>query len=85
MTIHQVVAVRDSALDAFDRPFFTPSIGVAVRSFGDEIKRPDSPMHKHPEDFELWHLGEYDDTTGRIAQAPDHRQIARGKDFAEAN
>lgn len=83
MTIHQVVAIRDSKLNAFDRPFFAPTTAVAVRSFGDEVNRPESPMNKHLEDFSLWHLGTYDDETGRIAQPTDMRQIAQAVDFAK--
>ena len=50
-----VVAVRDRAIDAFGRPFFVPTIGVALRSFHDEMNRqaPDNAMAAHPEDYDL--------------------------------
>lgn len=56
-----VCAVRDAALNAFNRPFFSPSRGIAQRSFGDEVNRSGSEMHGHPEDYELWCFGEWDD------------------------
>jgi len=34
-----VVAVRDSAADAFMSPFVSPSNGMAIRSFRDEVNR----------------------------------------------
>lgn len=79
--ITQVVAVRDSAMFAFGRPLFVPSLGVALRSFTDEINRnaPDNQMFAHPEDFELWHLAEFDETTG-VFTTVETRVLTRGKD-----
>lgn len=68
--IHQVVSIFDNAVGAFNRPFFTPSRGVAIRSFVDEVKRPgdDNSMARHPNDFSLFYLGEFDDVSGRFSQ-----------------
>ena len=64
MTIHQVVSVFDGALQAFVRPFTVPAVGVAMRSFMDEAAKADSDVAKHPGDYELHHLGTFEDTTG---------------------
>ena len=63
-----ICSIRDSAADAYGRPFFLPSVGVAIRSFTDEVDRPseDNQIYQHPEDFDLFELGEFDDTTGRF-------------------
>lgn len=68
MAILSAVAVRDEALQAFNRPFFVNTLGMAIRSFEDECNRdaPDNPMVKHPKDFSLWHVGSYDEDTGRM-------------------
>lgn len=66
MTIHQVVSVFDGALQAFVRPFTVPAVGVAMRSFMDEAAKGDSDIAKHPGDYELHHLGTFEDTTGRF-------------------
>lgn len=60
---YTVVTVNDRALGAFMRPFFAPNVATARRSFADEVNRPDSEMNKHPEDYELHLLGEWDDET----------------------
>lgn len=65
-----VVAVYDRALGAFARPAFVPSIGVAKRSFGDEVNNPESEMFKHPEHYELHHLGIFDDEAGVFSEKP---------------
>lgn len=79
---YKIVVVRDRAADVFGQPNFVASLGAAVRSFGDEVKRVDTnnPINKHPEDFDLYSLGEYDDSSGEfICDGP--KQIAVGKDY----
>ena len=34
-----VVSIKDRAADAYGRPFYVPSVGVAIRSFQDEVNR----------------------------------------------
>lgn len=76
-------SVRDSALDAFMRPFFVPTTGMAVRSFQDELKNPESPMMKHPEDYALFELGTFDEDTGKCVNLEAPRQLIRGADVKE--
>jgi len=80
--IQIIVSVKDSAAQAFGRPIFVPSTAVAVRSFRDEINRKDSTedMAKHPEDFELYELGSFDDSNGVIS-VMEPRLVARAKDL----
>jgi hypothetical protein len=82
--IQIIVSVKDSAAQAFGRPIFVPSTAVAVRSFRDEINRKDSTedMAKHPEDFELYELGSFDDSNGAIVVI-EPRLVARAKDLHE--
>lgn len=63
-----IVSVRDSKSDAFGRPFFVASAGVAIRSFDDEVNRkdPENMMFNHPGDFALYEIGSYDDSVGLI-------------------
>jgi hypothetical protein len=84
--IQIIVSVKDSAAQAFGRPIFVPSTAVAVRSFRDEINRKDSTedMAKHPEDFELYELGSFDDSNGVIVVI-EPRLVARAKDLHESN
>ena len=79
-----IVSVKDTAAQAFGRPIFVPTVPVAVRSFRDEINRPDSKedMAAHPEDFELYELGSFDDSTGEILVI-EPRLVARAKDLKD--
>lgn len=76
------ISVFDSATQLYGRPFFVASVAQAVRSFGDEINNRNEPsdLSKHSEDFELYKVGEFNDSTGMFdATLPE--LIARGKDL----
>jgi len=83
--IQVIVSVKDTAAQAFGRPVFVPTTAVAVRSFRDEVNRKDSneDMAKHPDDFELYEIGSFDDSTGVISVA-EPRLVARAKDLRDA-
>ena len=76
-----VCAVRDGAVGAFMRPFYLASEGQAIRSFQDEVNRDDKDnmMFHHPEDFELFMLGHFDDTDGSfdLLKSPKSLALAR--------
>uniref|UniRef100_UPI004047C348 phage ORF5 protein n=1 Tax=Mariniflexile sp. TaxID=1979402 RepID=UPI004047C348 len=78
--IYTIVSVRDAALGAYGRPFFTMSIGQAIRSFQDEINRAaeDNNMNKHPKDFDLYSLGTFDDQSGQFTQLPHPELLLQG-------
>lgn len=61
-----LVAVHDRAVDAYNRPFAVNTTGQAIRSFGDEVNNPQSPMNAHADDYALFELGTFDEQTGRI-------------------
>ncbi|WNK14942.1 MAG: nonstructural protein [Microvirus sp.] len=66
---HEILSVRDSKAEIFGRPFFTNTLGTAIRSFDDEVNRhtEGNIMAEHPEDFSLWHLGSFEDNDGTFA------------------
>lgn len=81
MTVHIVVSIHDTQVDAYMRPFYVPAIGAAIRSFSDEINRSsaDNPLYHHAEDYNLYQLGSFDDQTGKHESLPQPHQIAIGK------
>jgi hypothetical protein len=76
-----VVAIKDRAADAFGRPAFVASIGVAIRSFSDEVNRSDAEnqMFHHPDDFDLYELASYDDSTGIVEMLENPKLLILGK------
>jgi len=76
-----ICTVKDRAADAYGRPMFVPSTGVAIRSFSDEINRnnADNQLFNHPDDFDLYELGEFDDNTGLFALHEQPKLLSLGK------
>lgn len=60
-----MVAIKDTAIGVFNRPFMCRGRGEAMRMFQDEVNRNDAqnPLFGHPKDFELWYLGLWDDVS----------------------
>lgn len=56
-----ICSVHDAAVGAFMQPFFARSIDEARRSFGDAVADPKMEFGKHPMDYVLYHLGDWDD------------------------
>lgn len=79
------VSVRDRAAETFGPPFFVPTEALALRSFAQEVNRPDekNPMFNNSEDFELYRCGTFDDQTGLYApegaEGPDGKFVPRPK------
>lgn len=62
-----IYAVHDNKVKAYGTPFFQITDGQAIRAFQDNVNSTtESQITKHPEDFTLFKLGEYDDQTGII-------------------
>ncbi|AXH78084.1 MAG: nonstructural protein [Microviridae sp.] len=80
-----IVSVRDAAAEVFNRPFFVPHRNVALRDFTDEVNRedPSNQLNKHPGDFDLYLLGEFDDNTGLMHLEPVPSVLVRGKDVVK--
>lgn len=84
MATLKIIAVRDRQLNAFMRPFAAQSLGQAIRSFRDEVNNPQSDLNKHPEDYELYHIADYDEATAAIVQSdPLPAQIAIASNLIE--
>lgn len=68
MAKYTMCSVLDLTAQQYGRPFFTISDGSAIRGFSDEINHPDdnSILYKHPDDFQLFRIGTFDDSTGKV-------------------
>lgn len=81
--ISQICALWDNAVKAFAPPFFVPANGLAVRAFADRCKDPASDQAKHPHDFQLYHLGTFDDLSGAFDMNPAPEIISRATDYVQ--
>lgn len=74
----QIIGIYDRKSQSFVEMSATPHIGVATRNFGEAVNtKADHPAYKWPEDFELWHLGEWDTETGKPTPITDNGDFAK--------
>jgi len=84
---HIVCSVKDTAAQTFGRFFPIPHVNAAIRSFTDEVNRPgtaeqQNDLFAHPDDFELYELGHFDDQLGALVPLPEGpRLLVRAKDL----
>lgn len=62
----QVFSIRDTKAEAYMRPFFLQTKGLALRTFIELANNQGEDMHKHAGDYHLFHIGTYDDSTGKL-------------------
>ena len=56
--------IFDAAAAAAMRPFFAHNAGAAIREFTDIVNNPEHPIGRHPEDYTLFAIGEFDERNG---------------------
>ncbi len=61
-----IFSVLDRKAELFARPFFEATQGTAIRVFSDAVNEGDHAFSKHPEDYSLYHIGDFDESTGVI-------------------
>lgn len=77
-----IFSIKDRAVDGFGDLFVQPSTQHATRFFADLVNdtTPTSMIAKHPDDFDLYSLGTYDEASGLI-KASNPVLVSRGKDL----
>ena len=75
----KIIAIKDQATETFNSVHTVRHVGQATRDFTDAVNDPQNKqLHQHPEDFELWQLGDLDESTGTIT--PNATRIVRALD-----
>lgn len=59
-------AVRDVKADCYQSLVVLPTRGLAMRGLVDACADPKSPFRQHAEDYTLYELGTFDETTGEV-------------------
>lgn len=73
----QIYSVRDSKAEIFNVPFYGNTHAEAERSFVAAANDPKSNINQFPEDFDLWHLGQYDTQTGIVTPLPTPQHMLK--------
>ena len=59
----KIFSIYDSKAEMYHQPFYMQTQSMAVRQFLDMANDSETMIGKHPEDYTLFYVGEYDDHT----------------------
>lgn len=63
---YKIFSIYDEKAKAFGVPFFKQHRGQAVRDVQDVANNRESILSRHPSDFSLYMLGNFDDDQGKM-------------------
>lgn len=75
-----VYSIFDEKAAAYAPPFFMGHNGQAIRAFSDLVEDNKSAISRHPADYTLYKLGEFDDNSG-VIKGVQPEFLARASDF----
>lgn len=81
--INGVYSVFDSAVKAYSTPMFFQTDGLAIRIFQDQVNNSESQIYKHPEQFFLFKLAQFDDAKGEFRSLDTPLCLAKGVELKE--
>lgn len=73
----QIFSIYDEKAKAYVNTFFQPHVGQALRAFVNTTKDPKTQIHNNPEDFSLYHIGEFDDSSANIKSFNEPRFLSK--------
>ena len=79
-----VYSIFDSAAKAYMSPFFMHNNGLAIRAFSDQVNsEKENQISKHPEQFTLFQIATYDDSTGKLEAVETPKPLGKGNEYKE--
>lgn len=82
--IRKVYTIFDSAARIYLPPFHLTAHGEAVRAFKDAANSKSHYIGQHPGDYTLFHIGTYDDSTGRYIMLEAYENLGNALEYVEA-
>lgn len=76
----KIFSVRDQKTEIYNQPFYQKTHGEAERSFRQLVNDPKSTINAHPQDFDLYYLGDYDDNSGKMAPCDTPQHVIKAVD-----
>ena len=73
--------IYDNAANAYLPPFCLHNEQMAMRVFGDCIQSADHQFSKHPSDYTLFKIGEFDDISGQLTPEKAPQSLCNGIQF----
>lgn len=67
---YRLYAIRDSVANQYLAPMVDQSDATAMRNFAHTILTSGGTITTHPQDYDLYYLGDYDSDTGDLRPLP---------------
>lgn len=77
----KIFTAYDSKVEAYLQPFFMRSTGEAIRAWTELANNSEHLFCKHPADYTLFEIGEYDDTTGQVVPNMTFKNLGTALEF----
>lgn len=79
----KMFGIYDTKALNYGAPFFMPTVGAAVRAFTDLANDEKSTVNKHPSDYMLMELGEFDDQSGKTHSLEAPKNLGFASDYID--
>lgn len=80
-----VYTIKDIKAETFGNPFYSTNDQTAKRSLEQASNDPNTTISKYPEDFVLYRLGDWDDTSATISTLDTPFYLSTGATKEETN
>ena len=77
-----IFSIYDTKLQAYLAPFTAANNQVAIREFSQYANREGSPFQKHPADYQLIRVGDWDDDSG-LPTPQDHVNLGFASEYIQ--
>lgn len=78
-----VVSIYDKISGVFGLPMFSQNVDSAKRLFGDIVQGGDNLIVRHPEDYQLFYLGTFNDKSGLLSALEIPQFLANACDYVK--
>lgn len=82
---YKVFCIYDVKVGAYMQPFLMQTKGQALRAFTDLANDGQSQISKHPEDFTLFQIAEYDESEGTYTNEMAKISLGTALEFKKEN
>jgi hypothetical protein len=83
--IKKIFAIYDSKAETYNNPYFALTTGAAIREFELAVQNNDSMLSKYPEDYTLFEIGTFDDSTAEIMPYAAHVSLGKALEYIKEN